>query len=303
MKKYFLSLAFAATVAASSQAQRTPQLSSAATVTQTVGITDFSISYSRPNVKERVIFGDNGLVPFNEVWRTGANMATSIESSTDFTFGGVKVPAGKYALFSIPTGEKWTVILNKNWKQGGTAAYKEAEDVARTIVTPGSGAFHETFTLSLSDITDNSAKLNISWASVTASVLIEVATESLTLKELDKTMAAKPEDPLVFQNSATYLLSIEKDLERGLALTDKSIGLKESYRNVWLKSQILAKLGKTTEAITLAKKAIQLGPTTDDGAFSYFKGQIENNLTSWQAKAQSTATEATKPTAKSKKKK
>lgn len=302
MKKYILSLALATIVAAASQAQKTPQLSTASTVSQTVGITDFSISYSRPNAKGRVIFGDKGIVPFNEVWRTGANMATSFESSTDFVFGGVKVPAGKYALFSIPTGEKWTVILNKNWKQGGTASYKEAEDVARTIVTPTSAPFSETFSLSLSDITDNSAKLNISWASVTATVLIEVATESLTLKELDKTMAAKPEDPLVFQNSATYLLSTGKELERALSLADKSIGLKESYRNVWVKAQILAKLGKTTEAVTLAKKALQLGTTTDDGAFSYFKGQIENGLKDWQAKAPAAATEATK-SVKSKKKK
>lgn len=302
MKKYFLSLAFVAIVAVTSQAQRTPQPSSAATVNQTVGITDFSISYSRPNVKGRAIFGDKGIVSFNEVWRTGANMATSFESSTDFVFGGVKVPAGKYALFSIPTGEKWTVILNKNWKQGGTAGYKEAEDVARTIVAPASTTFNETFSLSLSDITDNSAKLNISWASVTATVLIEVATESLTLKELDKTMAAKPEDPLVFQNSATYLLSTGKELERALSLADKSIGLKESYRNVWVKAQILAKLGKTSEAVTLAKKSLQLGTSTDDGAFSYFKGQIENSLTSWQAKAPAAATEAAK-SVKSKKKK
>ena len=302
MKKYFLSITLILAAALSIQAQRTPQPSTSAKLTQTVGITDFSISYSRPNAKGRVIFGDGALVPYGEVWRTGANGATSIESSTEFSFGGKKVPAGKYAIFSIPGGEFWTVILNKNYSVGGTGSYKEAEDVARIQVAPASAPFNETFTIGFSDIKDNSAKLLISWASVSIPVLIEVPTEALTLAELDKAMAAKPADPGVFQTAAGYQLSTGKELDKALAWADKSIGLKEGYRNVWIKAQILAKLGKTSEAVTLAEKALQLGTSTDDGAFGFFKGQIENTLKGWKSKLAPKAAEAAKEV-KGKKKK
>ena len=114
----------------STQAQlKYPQVSPGAKATQTVGITDINISYHRPGVKGRVIWG--GLVPYNEIWRTGANDATTIEFSSDVSLAGTKVPAGKYSLFTIPAQEEWTVVINKNPNGWGAYGYKQDEDLLR----------------------------------------------------------------------------------------------------------------------------------------------------------------------------
>ena len=280
MKKYLLSICFVVAVAASTFAQRTPAPSPAAGIMQTIGITDFTVKYSRPTVKGRSVFADSSvLAPYNQLWRTGANMATSFESSTDFSFGGKKVPAGKYALFSIPSGAAWTVILNKNFNQGGTDNYKEAEDVARVTVVPTSALFTESFTIDFSNVTDSSANLNLAWSSVKVPIQISVETQDLTMAGLNKAVAEKPEDPAVLQSTAGYLLSKGKNLSQALALADKSIGLKETFSNLWLKAQILGKLGKVTEALPIAQKALTVGAASGDGAFaSFYKGQIEKGI-------------------------
>lgn len=285
MKKYLLSVALAAVIATASVAQRTPQLSSGATVTQTVGITDFTVKYSRPNIKGRTVFSDSSaLGPYNQLWRTGANQATTLEAGTDFWFGDKKVPAGKYALLSIPGGSIWTVILNKNFSVG-TDGYKQTEDVARVNITPASADFTETFTIGFSNITDSTAYLNLSWSSVVIPVKIGVETQALTLAGLNKAVAEKPEDAGTLQSAAGYLLSKGRDLPQALAMADKSIGLKETFSNLWLKAQILAKLGKVAEALPIAQKALTVGAASGDGAFAgFYKGQIENGIKAMQAK-------------------
>ncbi len=285
MKKYLLSIAFAAAVASTSIAQRTPQPSNAAGLTQTVGVSDFTVKYSRPNIKGRSVFADSSLLaPYNQLWRTGANQPTTVESSTDFTFGGKPVPAGKYALFTIPSGSAWTVILNKNFNQG-TDGYKQADDVARITVVPTSSDYTESFSIDFSNLTDNSANLNLSWSSVKIPVQIGVDSETLTMAGLNKAIAEKPEDVATLQSTAGYLLSKGKDLPQALSLADKAIGLKETFSNLWLKAQILTKLGKVTEALPIAQKALTVGAASGDGAFaSYYKGQIEKGIEGIKAK-------------------
>ena len=304
MKKYFLSVSIAALLATTSIAQRTPQASPSASVMQSIGVTDFTVKYSRPALKGRKVFADSSeLAPYNQIWRTGANMATTLEAGTDFTFGGKKVPAGKYALFTIPSGAAWTVILNKNFNQGGTQDYKESEDVARTIVVPTSAEFSESFKISIDPASDSTGYLNISWSSVNIPVPLAVSTETLTMAALNKAVAEKPEDLAVLQSTAAYLLSTGKDLQTALGLADKAIGLKESYSNLWLKAQILNKLGKNAEALPVAQKALTLGNATPDGAFtSFYKGQIEKGITQMQSKV-AAAPAVTKPASKGKKKK
>ena len=304
MKKYFLSVSIAALLATTSIAQRTPQASPSASVMQSIGVTDFTVKYSRPVLKGRKVFADSSeLAPYNQIWRTGANMATTLEAGTDFTFGGKKVPAGKYALFTIPSGAAWTVILNKNFNQGGTQDYKESEDVARTMVVPTSSEFSESFKISIDPASDSTGYLNISWSSVNIPVPLAVSTETLTMAALNKAVAEKPEDLAVLQSTAAYLLSTGKDLQTALGLADKAIGLKESYSNLWLKAQILNKLGKNAEALPVAQKALTLGNATPDGAFtSFYKGQIEKGITQMQSKV-AAAPAVTKPASKGKKKK
>ena len=294
MKKYLLSISLAIAVATASLAQRTPQPSPAAGVMQTVGITDLTVKYSRPVIKGRKVFADSSaLAPYNQLWRTGANMATSFESSTDFSFGGKKVAAGKYALFSIPAGAAWTVILNKNFNQGGTDNYKETEDVARIMVVPTSSEFTESFTIDFSGVTDSSAYMNLSWSAVKVPVKITVETQNLTMASLNKAVAEKPEDVAVLQSTAGYLLTQNKDLPQALSLADKAIGLKETFSNLWIKAQILNKMGKVTEALPVAKKALTVGAASGDGAFaSFYKGQIEKGIADMTAKMPATVKEA-----------
>nr|WP_295930327.1 DUF2911 domain-containing protein [uncultured Dyadobacter sp.] len=286
MKKHLLSMSLAALMATASLAQRVPAPSPAATVMQTVGVSDFTVKYSRPYIKGRKVFADgSALAPYNQIWRTGANMATVFEASTEFTFGGKKVPAGKYALFSIPNGAAWTVILNKNYEQGGTDNYKESEDVARTMVVPTSSEFNEAFKIEIEPVTDSTAFLNLSWSSVNVPVPIAVSTESLTLTALNKAVAEKPEDVATLQSTAGYLLSKGKDLQVALSLADKAIGLKESFGALWTKAQILNKLGKTAEAIPVAQKALTVGAAAPDGAYNFYKPQVEKAIADMQAKA------------------
>lgn len=283
MKKYYLFFALLVGILSTSLAQRTPQPSPAARVMQTVGVTDFTVTYSRPSARGRTIFGDSAVVSNGRTWRTGANAATTLEASTDFMFGGKTVPAGKYALFSIPQGGQWTLILNKD-TQASEESYKESQDAARvTMMAASAPEFLESFTIGFSDITDSTAHLNIGWGPVNVPVPLEVKTTDITMAAMDKAVMEKPEDPNTLQNAAGYMLSKGKNLTQALALADKSIGLKETFRNVWLKAQILAKLGKLTEAVPLAQKALAMGKASGDSAFSFMGPQIENGLKGMQA--------------------
>ena len=297
MKKYLLTLTFAIALASATIAQRTPQASPGATIIQTVGITDFTVKYSRPGIKGRAVFADKSpIAPIGQLWRTGANQPTIFESSTDFTFGDKKVPAGKYALFSIPEKAKWTVILNKNLN-ASTDIYKETEDVARIDVTPVSGEATESFEISFSNVTDSTSFMNIAWGTVKVPVKLSLATQELTIASLDRAVQDKPEDLQTLQSAAGYLLSKNQDLPKALALTDKAIGLKETWSNLWTKAQILDRLGRTAAAVPLAQKALTIGAAAPDGAYNFYKTQIEKAIADMQAKLPAT------PAAKGKKKK
>ncbi len=283
MRNLILSIVLLLTIHLTALAQRTPAPSPSATVIQTVGVTDFTVKYSRPGIKGRQAFGDNTpLAPYGKVWRTGANAATSLESTTEFSFGGRKVPAGKYALLSIPNGSQWVVILSKNAAQEG--GYKESDDAARVKVPPASAPFKETFEISFDNVTDSTAHFSLSWGSVSVPVKIEVATTDITMKAFRQSVAEKPEDAATLQSYSTYLLTKGFNLSEALALADKSIGLKESYQNHWLKARILAKIGKSGEAVAAAEKALAVGAANGDGSYAYYKGQIEAALNDWKSK-------------------
>jgi tetratricopeptide (TPR) repeat protein len=300
MKKRILVFALALFLTTETIAQRTPALSPGATVVQTIGITDFTVTYSRPAIRGRKVFRDSSaLAPLNQLWRTGANMPTTLEASTDFTFGGKKVPAGKYALLSIPSGAAWTVILNKKYNEG-TETYNESNDAARVMVVPSSNEYNEFFKISIDPATDSTAYLNIAWSSVNVPVPISVQTESLTMFALNKAIAEKPEDVATLEAGAGYLLNKGKDLPVALSMADKAIGLKESYYNLWLKASILAKLGKYNEALPPAQKALTLGTPGDQAFTGFFKGQIEKTIADIQPKVKPRAVAAA--TSKKKKK-
>src|SRR5580698_3816453 len=162
MKKYLLMLACTAAICTSALAQnlRLPQPSTPQTVKQDFGLSNIELSYSRPNVKGRKIFGD--LVPFDKVWRTGANQATTLTFGDPVTIGGTTIPAGKYGLLSVPGADQWTVIITHQLDVTNPAAYKQDQDVVRIPVKPAQLPFSmETFTILFANVTANSCELQI----------------------------------------------------------------------------------------------------------------------------------------------
>lgn len=284
MKKMMLSAAGMLLVAQLATAQvKLPSPSPSATVMQTVGVTDLTIKYSRPSLKGRTPFTD-AFVPSGKVWRTGANGATAFTSSTDLTVNGQTLPAGTYAILSIPAANEWTLIFNKNTGVS-EQTYKEADDVLRVKLTPSrSGETIETFTIGFNNVTDSTATMDIMWADVKASANLGFNTTALAAAGVDKAVADKPDDGGTLLAAANYNLSKGRNLEQSLGYVDKAIAQKETFRNLWVKAQLLNRLGRTAEALPVAQKALAIGETSGDAAFPFFKDAIAKGVSDMQAK-------------------
>ncbi|RZK10118.1 MAG: DUF2911 domain-containing protein, partial [Hymenobacter sp.] len=182
-----VAVAAACLAAPAAQAQiTTPQPSPKSTVTQRVGLTDVTITYSRPGVKNRAIFGT--VVPYGKRWRTGANATTSIKFSDDVTIEGKKVPAGEYGLYTIPTAAEWTVVLNKSLKQGADVdGFKDDQDVARFTIKPYKLANKvETFTISFAEVTPATANVDMLWDMTGAKFKIMADVDSKVQAQIDE---------------------------------------------------------------------------------------------------------------------
>lgn len=274
MKKLFLALLSVATFSATAQL-RLPQPSPAASVSQTVGTTDIAVKYSRPSVKGREVFGK--LLPFDKVWRTGANSATQITTSSDIMVAGQKLMAGTYSIFSIPTAGDWTLIFNKD-AGASEQNYAQEKDALRVTVKPSTVAKVESFTIDFSDITDSTANMNISWADKKIAAPVAVETSKMVEASVAKMTA---DNATTMRNAADYMQGKGK-LDQALKLVNTSIAGAETFRNVWVKAQILSKLGNYAEAVPLAQKAMELGK--GDASFGFFKEAIEKGVTDWTAK-------------------
>ncbi len=233
-----------------------PQASPAATVTQRFGLTDVSIEYSRPSVKGRKIFGE--LVPFGAVWRTGANAATKITFSTDVKFGEQNVPAGEYALVTIPNASEWTVILNKSTQDWGTYAYDEKNDVTRVKVKPVTLSEPvETFTIGLNNITGNSAVLALAWDKTLVPVKLTVDVAGVIVPQIQAAMKGEGKKP--YFQAAMFYYENDLDLKQAIAWMDEAV--KEQPDAVWVvyrRGLLLAKAGDKQGALAAANKAKEL---------------------------------------------
>ncbi|MGA9524105.1 MAG: DUF2911 domain-containing protein, partial [Myxococcaceae bacterium] len=230
-------ISFSALPAAAQNAPAVPQSSPSARVEQQIGLTKVAVAYSSPGVKDRKIFG--GLVPFDKVWRTGANGVTTFESSRDFKFGGKEVPAGTYALHTIPGKSSWTVILNSDVNAWGSYSYDQKKDVIRIQVKPETmPALRERMTFLFSDATDNGAKLDFEWEKVRVRIPVEVDTNAHVLAGIESALndAWRPHF-----TSARWLLESNGDLKKALEYADASIAIKPTWWNHWIKAQILGK--------------------------------------------------------------
>jgi len=253
-----------------------PQASPNASVMQQVGLTKFTVTYSSPGVKGRTIWGE--VVPYDELWRSGANLATQVEATRDYTFAGAKVPAGTYALYTIPGKTTWTVILNKNPGAGGTRGYDEKNDVARVTVTPTQSPARERLAYLFADTTDDGTRLDLEWDTLRVSVPIKVDTQQQAMSNIDKALADAWRPHFT---SARYLLDSGGDLKTALGYIDTSISIKSTWWNNWTKAQILAKQGKKAEAVVAAEQAQKLGQG-DEVYDGFFKDQIAKSIAEWK---------------------
>lgn len=252
-----------------------PRPSPSAKVSQTVGLTEITVDYSSPAVKGRKVFG--GLVPLGELWRTGANSATKITFSKDVTIADKPVPAGSYALFSIPAKDGWTLILNKNPNQGGTGQYKQDLDLLRTTVKPQAVPSRERLTFLFSNTTESTTSLDLEWETTRVSLPIKANTDAQVTANI-KAMEDNSWRP--YNNAARYLLESKKDPEQALRLVDRSLSLREDWLNVWTKAQLLATKNKA-EACTLAQKAKALGDKSEQ---FFFADDVKKALADWKCK-------------------
>lgn len=266
-KTLVLSVVFIAATSAFAQIE-SPQPSPVAKLSQKVGLTDVEISYSRPGVKGRTIFGD--LEKWDVLWRTGANATTKIKFSDDVKVNGMPVSAGEYTLFTIPGKEEWTVILNKDLTLWGTAGYKESENVAKFQVKSSKLAdLVETLTIDFTNFTTNTAQLYLKWENTMIAFQIETNVADKIEKQIKTTLIDGPSAGS-YASAAGYYLDNGKDLNLALTWMNKAIEKRpEAFWYVHKQAQILAKMGKTKEAIAAAEKSMQMAKESKDGDYGY----------------------------------
>lgn len=241
-----------------------PQLSPRASVSQTIGTTVVSLEYHRPQVKGRTIWG--GLVPYGEIWRTGANEATTIRFSDTVKVEGNPVPAGTYSLFTIPGPDKWTFILNKRWKQFGAFEYNPKEDVLRVDVKPRVVPMNECLSFEIYPASRSSAYVDLYWEKLRVSLFVEVDVDAIVMARLKRAMTkASGSDWKIYADGAEYLLDIEKDLAQALDWVDTSVKIKENPTNLFVKAKIQKSLGQAQQAQQTLERALGIAQARKAG--------------------------------------
>ena len=237
----------------------TPQPSPLSTVSQKVGLAEVTVTYSRPSARERIVMGE--LVPYDQLWRTGANRATKVSFSDEMSVMGQTVPAGDYALFSIPGREEWTLILNKNIDQGGTADYKEEEDALRVQVpSTTTDQTYETFTISFSDLTETTANMNVAWENTKVTLPMEDPNvDSKVMAQIEEQMASAGDDAGLYYQAANYYYTMDKDMQQAQQWIDQAVSLDDSkFWMLHLQAKIHAQTEDYEQAKAAAEKSMQL---------------------------------------------
>ncbi len=280
MRKTILALAIASALplAAQQAPQLTlPRVSQKQSVTQTVGLTDVTITYSRPGVKGRPIWG--ALVPYDKVWRTGANEATTIAFSDDVTINGQALPKGTYSLHTIPGKDEWTVVFNNTSNQWGSFNYDPAKDALRVKAKPEKAAFTEWLTFDIPELSTDNAKVVIRWENLAVPFTVGTATtKKVTENARAAVAAAKPDDWQTPLRAASYAME-NGDMADANAWLDQSMKAKQTIRGTWLHAQIQAKSGDRAGAIKTGESAVAMATPQDKD----FVGEIQKTINIWKS--------------------
>lgn len=276
MKKFFL-LAAASYIFLSSEAQQlnTPQPSPTATIKQNFALSNIEISYSRPGVKGRKIFGD--LVPYGKVWRTGANNATTITFGEEVMIGGKKVPAGKYGLLTIPGENEWTVIISKQTGVTSPADYKQDQDVVRVTTKPEKMPFSiETFMINIDNIKSNSCEIGFGWENVYTSFEVTADVESKVMAQIKSSME---NDSRPYFNAAMYYIDNGKDLNKAVEWLDKAYAQNpEAFWVLYQKARAQKMLGKKTEAMATSNKSIEIAKKAKNDDYVALNEKLQKEM-------------------------
>lgn len=271
-KAVILSFLVSAFILGDAYAQlRMPQASSSQTVIQAFGLGNITVKYSRPNVKARTIFPN--LVPYGEVWRTGANSVTTIAFSEDVTLEGKPVIAGEYALFTIPGKDSWTIILNKGTKQWGAYDYKAADDVLRFQVKPQKLADKtETFTIGFTDVFPTTAKLNLLWDKTRVVINMTTDVDTKVMASIDEAMKGEKKP---YMQAAQYYFDNGKDLKKALEWINaaEAADQKAPWIKYW-KSRIQLKSGDKAGAALTAKAGIEAAKAMNNAEYVRLNSSI-----------------------------
>jgi hypothetical protein len=252
-----------------------PAPSPASTLKQHVGLTDIEIIYSRPSAKGRPVFG--GLRPYGELWRTGANAPTKISFSTAVKLNGTEIPAGQYALYTIPGEKEWTVIIHKDTKTS-VFQYNPTNDLVRFKVTPVKLAEPvETFTIDINDLRDDSATLNLLWEKTRVPIRIELDLVSTLVPQIEAAMAA-PGEKKPYYPAALFYYDHGLNLQKASQWADAAIAGSETYYTVHLKAKILARLGDKKGATAAAKRSSELAVKAKEDGYVKLNDDLISSL-------------------------
>jgi len=243
-----------------------PGESQSAQVEQEIGFTTVNISYTRPNKKKRTLFGE--MIPWNSIWRTGANANTKIRVSKDVFLNGQRLPKGNYALYTIPTPEEWTIVINKDTSLWGHYGYDEKKDFFRFKVTPQQRKdYYETFTIAFENVNSSSADIVLRWGRLCIPFQIKIDEKAQHKEILQniKNELQKPDDhddPMIvahnYFHAAIYYHKHGMDMQQALKWMDHSISLQNvSYFHLY-KSDLLADMGRYKEALNASKEGLAI---------------------------------------------
>ena len=252
-----------------------PEPSPSASFSQTLGFTKIKVDYARPGTKGREVFGK--LIPYGEIWRTGASDCSTISFNDEVTIGGKKIAKGKYSLFSIPNVEQWTIIINTDTTLHGASGYDEKKDVHRFTVKPEKSArFYETFTIELTDIVKDNGMLYLIWENTMAKFEIQSNAKERILADIDnKINKLKTNNSKLFYQAAEYYYNQRMELDQANDWIAKAVKMEpENFYYPNLQAKILETQSKFAEAIPVAQKAVILAK----------KGNMTQTATNWEKK-------------------
>jgi len=271
-----------------------PRQSQRAQISQRVGITDITISYHRPLVNNRKVW--DGLVPYGQVWRAGANENTTITFSDPVTIEGQSLDRGTYGLHMIPTADQWTIIFSKNSTSWGSFTYDKAEDALRVNVKPQAAEMHEALTYDFDQVKPDSTVVVLQWEKVAVPFKVGVNVHDVVQASLKKQLRNLSQYTWIsWDDAANYLLAEKIGFDDALMYSDKSIQTEDRFDNEMTKSQVLAALNRKDDASATEKKALALasplqvhlyarglqGQKRSEEAFAIFRDNAKKHPDMW----------------------